>query len=328
MAKIGNKTLSLITLFVVASTCSSVGEASYALLGDNGIREFEKHGDIKNHYSTENSARPSAGNHASGEYALEEMEQEVNVLLQVLKHGFNEEKSWLRQQTNMLNERLEQANRDMLLNISGITSQLNFTRESVAKINHSINSIHSSVKEVQKQFETLVTNVTSLNEHILDVNKQNTAHSQSIADQQILIKLLYEKMNQNWTFYGKSLYFRGNEKLTWQQANTKCVELGGYLAEVTSSEEQFFLVGLAQSYLSSAKGIWLGGTDAHLEGNWIWVHSQQPVESYITHWDDGEPNSYWKTNEDCLELRKLVKYLWNDSPCTSKNAFICEKDIE
>ena len=43
-------------------------------------------------------------------------------------------------------------------------------------------------------------------------------------------------------------------------------------------------------------------------------------------WEDGEPNDKGKA-EDCLELRYLYGWNWNDEACNKASKFICEKNL-
>ena len=43
-------------------------------------------------------------------------------------------------------------------------------------------------------------------------------------------------------------------------------------------------------------------------------------------WEDGEPNDKGKA-EDCLELRYLYGWNWNDEACNKASKFICEKKL-
>ena len=64
----------------------------------------------------------------------------------------------------------------------------------------------------------------------------------------------------------------------------------------------------------SDHALWLGGTDALNEGQWVWTGSQKPIG--FTDWQDGEPNNVLP-GEDCLELwyNRFNKYEWIDNLC-------------
>ena len=106
-------------------------------------------------------------------------------------------------------------------------------------------------------------------------------------------------------------------ELSWQDAQTNCRSSEGYLAEVTSQEEQTALAAEARRL-----GVmpWVGLTDRANENTWVWDYSR--VEANFTAWDDGEPND--ATGEDCVLLTWYEDDLWNDYPCEIAKPSICE----
>ena len=72
---------------------------------------------------------------------------------------------------------------------------------------------------------------------------------------------------------------------TWEEAKQYCESQGGYLATITSLEEQAFITGLVQN--QAKRSYWIGLTDANEPGNWEWV-TEEPF-SY-SNWGQNEPN--------------------------------------
>ena len=85
----------------------------------------------------------------------------------------------------------------------------------------------------------------------------------------------------SFTYNGKS-YEVVKEMKTWEDAAACAVELGGYLAEISSQGEQDALfdaiingAGVSPTYTTSPDGggiayVWIGATDVLTEGSWIW----------------------------------------------------------
>ena len=95
---------------------------------------------------------------------------------------------------------------------------------------------------------------------------------------------------------------------SYEAAQAFCQERGGYLASVTSYEENQFLYGyiLDQGLTEYA---WLGGSDADEEGLWRWS-SGEPFD--YTNWSDGEPNDDLD-GEDHMAMHCLLEGgMWND----------------
>ncbi|HEX2750541.1 MAG TPA: lectin-like protein, partial [Verrucomicrobiales bacterium] len=106
-------------------------------------------------------------------------------------------------------------------------------------------------------------------------------------------------------------YARINEPMTWTEAQQVCQALGGYLACVTTEEENAFVF----SAFASDRLCWLGGTDAEKEGSWRWV-SGEPFT--LTAWAESEPNNsngnehYIQTGIDPRGLTRQFIRQWND----------------
>lgn len=122
-------------------------------------------------------------------------------------------------------------------------------------------------------------------------------------------------------YFGGSAYQIYTESVTWEEAKTRCEEMGGHLASITSAEEQSFIEELN----SGSARLWIGGyrDDDH---NWFWV-TGEPWE--YTHWAAGEPNN--SRNVVSNENRVAVwPKEWNDLNENNKSeqrGFICEWDM-
>ena len=78
--------------------------------------------------------------------------------------------------------------------------------------------------------------------------------------------ILQNPANHHW-------YQRLDTQKTWHDAKAYCESLGGYLATLTSPEENQFVY----DNFVVAEIPWLGGTDEANEGVWEWV-TGEPVE--------------------------------------------------
>ena len=116
-----------------------------------------------------------------------------------------------------------------------------------------------------------------------------------------------------WKGNGHS-YQKFENTVNWTEAQTYCESQGGYLATVTSQEEQQFIF----SQLGTAGLVWLGGTDAGHEGTWSWV-TNEPWN--YSNWDGGEPNNGYG-NENYLLMNHYGT--WNDMSLDNTLWFVCE----
>ncbi|KAJ8337036.1 hypothetical protein SKAU_G00382560 [Synaphobranchus kaupii] len=122
---------------------------------------------------------------------------------------------------------------------------------------------------------------------------------------------------KEWEKHKGYCYQYVSQARSWIDAELHCLSLGGNLASQHSQEDHFFLLVL-QMY-SGAKGpFWIGLSDVHKEGAWLWSDGSR-VD--FTVWNFGEPNSSGG-NEDCVHSN-FGDGDWNDSLCHRKYPFVC-----
>jgi hypothetical protein len=112
--------------------------------------------------------------------------------------------------------------------------------------------------------------------------------------------------------FGGRFYLLSEDRLAWNDAMGKCDALDGHLATITSKAENDFV-----QRLSGGKDCWLGGTERHAEGRWLWV-TGEPFE--YSNWHPGEPN---KGGELYLCFNSATA-TWRDAPGRNRYRFLCE----
>lgn len=110
----------------------------------------------------------------------------------------------------------------------------------------------------------------------------------------------------------------------WKDAKAFCESQGGYLATITSQEENDFLYNyITQEGYSSA---YFGLSDEGTEGTWLWSNGE---ELSYTNWHTNEPNGQNPTEDYSSFYYKFSDGTWNDSDF-GKNTpninspFLCE----
>jgi len=103
--------------------------------------------------------------------------------------------------------------------------------------------------------------------------------------------------------------------ISWTDARDSAPSIlpGGYLASITSEEENRFvlsMIGDDKYWSDGERGPWLGGTDEETEGIWQWL-SGEPW-SYSS-WMPGQPDDA-RGEEDYLHFHKYLgdASTWND----------------
>jgi len=111
--------------------------------------------------------------------------------------------------------------------------------------------------------------------------------------------------NDHWY----EIVYLGGGEITWNTAYASAITRThdgetGYLATVTSTQEQEFLNGVNAAYAASSPYVstqyvtaWLGASDVAAEGTWNWVTGE--TFDY-TNWGTRQPNDYGFYGQDYL----------------------------
>lgn len=151
--------------------------------------------------------------------------------------------------------------------------------------------------------------------------ERNHLNSKIVELEKSLLKL--SCLDWGWFLYEKSCYYVGMVELTWEEALIKCASFAAHLAQVDDNGENTFLVNLSRERVAGGYGTWLGGTDQKQEGVWIWSSSEERIDETFSNFKGKEPNG--EKDENCLQLKKVESWAWNDESCETKMNYICEK---
>jgi VCBS repeat-containing protein len=122
---------------------------------------------------------------------------------------------------------------------------------------------------------------------------------------------------------GTNEYLYVGGLFTRAQAETGADAAGGYLATVTSADEQQYLYNLMTNSGQNTGG-WLGGSDAASEGTWVWgggaeagtvfwnglADGSAPAGQYVN-WAVGEPNEFWQHLNPPVNLNEDYLHMWS-----------------
>ncbi|XP_063424279.1 perlucin-like protein [Mytilus trossulus] len=134
----------------------------------------------------------------------------------------------------------------------------------------------------------------------------------------------------DWEHHDNSCYYFSNDTLPWDGAQDYCQEFGGYLAELTTTDENNYIEHMSKHYYhpnSTAQGdyiygYWTGGVKNRTDGYWYWNGSGQKITLF--NWAKPEPNDL-AGKENCIHINSNEGFKWNDYVCAQNEYFICEK---
>ena len=119
----------------------------------------------------------------------------------------------------------------------------------------------------------------------------------------------------NQITWNKHRYQIYNETLTWEQAKTRCEELGGHLVTITSTQEQERVQYLLENAQTDYSSYWIGAKTNN-SGFWEWV-TNEVFEKQYQNFAQGQPDG----SGNYLEI--AVNGEWYNAGNTS-HGFICE----
>jgi len=113
-------------------------------------------------------------------------------------------------------------------------------------------------------------------------------------------------------------------KLSWMDAQIFCEDSGGYLIEEIDADLEASLM-LFTSLIGDGNrdvNAWLGGYDLGHEGDWRWIHSENPIGD--TFWATDEHPALDDT-KNCLRFDNYGDYGWYDYDCDALLSVICQR---
>ncbi|XP_065133122.1 C-type lectin domain family 4 member C-like isoform X1 [Paramisgurnus dabryanus] len=130
---------------------------------------------------------------------------------------------------------------------------------------------------------------------------------------------------ETWVKDRDKFYVLSNDIMNWNSSRERCQALGGDLVIISSKEEQSFF---ADRIGASQVLYWIGLTDSHMEGKWMWVDNTSLNENPGSFWTappDNFISAEYPDGEDCVVLNGRTKdALWGDVSCFREERRICE----
>ncbi|MEQ2231068.1 hypothetical protein ILYODFUR_035578 [Ilyodon furcidens] len=133
------------------------------------------------------------------------------------------------------------------------------------------------------------------------------------------LKLLHGGCPIFWYSFKGRCYKYIDSLMTWGEAEVHCLSEGANLVSIHSLEEHNFVNHLIKNFDSTQEISWIGLTDVHKEGAWMWSDGSKYNFSI---WTDNEPNNA-NGNENCGHTSNGQNLYWNDHVCSLKIRSVC-----
>ncbi|XP_052681348.1 perlucin-like protein [Crassostrea angulata] len=132
------------------------------------------------------------------------------------------------------------------------------------------------------------------------------------------------KCSYPYSKVGPYCYYISTSAASWDEAYVKCVNKGGYLANIETFNE-FMVLRSWIAGLNSGHHYSIGGREIQ-DGDWRWVKDGDSFMK-MSHYVFGptEPNGSKSRPEKCTALYTSVRYYVVDLSCNSVTRYICEK---
>ncbi|XP_026573519.1 LOW QUALITY PROTEIN: brevican core protein [Pseudonaja textilis] len=126
------------------------------------------------------------------------------------------------------------------------------------------------------------------------------------------------KCQPGWDAFQGFCYKHFSARRSWEDAETRCREHGGHLANILSPEEHSFLSSQYREYQ------WIGLNDRTIEGDFQWSDGSPLL---YENWQDGQPDSHFLYGENCVGLSGQKDGKWSDLPCGYHLPFTCKMGL-
>lgn len=134
--------------------------------------------------------------------------------------------------------------------------------------------------------------------------------------------------------YGGHDYLMCGSEATWLAARDSCASIGMTLARVDSAEENQWLFDNVYDVDLPSDALWVGGTDASVEGEWLWPdgtlfwlgdNTGTAQGGLFTNWYNNHPGGNQFNDCMAIDLGAVIQPGWYADRCdTSTNVYACE----
>nr|XP_020447068.1 macrophage mannose receptor 1-like [Monopterus albus] len=136
---------------------------------------------------------------------------------------------------------------------------------------------------------------------------------------------------RTWTKFDSKCYSIKSQKVTWEQARTKCSDIGGSLVSIPTRRVQAFLI--IQMAKAAATDLWIGLNSVQQDG-FYWTDGKP---RRYTNWGYSKhrrrPGSFYQAwnEEDCVVMGSSPTTgigKWLTKSCNDTNGFVCHRNLD
>ncbi|KAM5129462.1 brevican core protein [Mantella aurantiaca] len=131
-------------------------------------------------------------------------------------------------------------------------------------------------------------------------------------------EIIVEKCPDEWDLFHGFCFKHFYDRKSWEEAETHCRDFGGHLVSIVTPEEQEFVNNQYKDYQ------WTGLNDRTIEGDFQWSDGNSVL---FENWNEGQPDSYFLSGEDCVVTGWHDDGQWSDVPCNYHLPYTCKMSL-
>ncbi|XP_075158352.1 lectin subunit alpha-like [Haematobia irritans] len=124
-------------------------------------------------------------------------------------------------------------------------------------------------------------------------------------------------------------FLEPEQEYSWWEALKQCQQRNMNLVTIDTKTKAIdvhrLVVEVFHNNNKQIPPLFIGANDLLEFREFVWTSTNDPFT--YTNWRDHEPNNYNNSDERCVNIGHYGDVRWNDSQCSSKYGFICEKPL-
>ncbi|KAH3858346.1 C-type lectin domain family 4 member F-like isoform X2 [Dreissena polymorpha] len=219
----------------------------------------------------------------------------------------------IKQQMESVMTKLDSLNETFKRRLEGVERHISALYGFDAMINKLDTDFNRRLEGVKRETSALPDFEAMINKLEADFNKPSRFQALSASSSSVRL-------------HDTSIYVLGKKRTDYHSASKVCSDVGGYLVEINSEEENAIIMEMSDK--SSVSGCYLGGSDRVTEGNWKWEHSGDSIpmrnQGKFQKWAENQPNTGTHVSDEHCLVMHTDSGEWHDYNCRGEWAYVCE----